>query len=397
MTDSANFDINEKVNILIKQSFGFPTTSEDKEWYEETAIQYNNYLNGEELLIDIIPDIPDFDICGNVINASDIGLDENDFLNYNNNVNDIANCSIVDDSTGTVRRYNFLILNECPQLGNNAGSSWYKLDVSGNNILKNAFQFNYKQYEDDIGNIIQPYLYGLYTENSNDQVIPFGKKGGNWFFDIKSGVIFFSDFENFSNGIQNNSIFQITNNNKPVLTFYNYIGKKGINNLIENININNNHYKIIQILSTNITTSISDEIIDDLSYENIAPLSLSVYPKKNNSKYKILLNFNYEASSTVDTFLYIKLYYKLNTEEDVIIGEYKLGSENTNFRYDFFSNNFYLDISSTVNDIIYFNVMARIDSDTHNKDYYDNLSDELKPKILFSLLGNILNIEEINI
>ena len=65
--------------------------------------------------------------------------------------------------------------------------------------------------------------------------LPFGKKGGNYFIDLKSGVLFFSDFGNFSNGTQTNSNFQVnTTDNKPVLTIYSYIGKKGITNATTN-------------------------------------------------------------------------------------------------------------------------------------------------------------------
>ena len=45
-------------------------------------------------------------------------------------------CSIVDDSTGTVRRFKKMILEECPQLGSDSGASWFKLDSSNNNTLK---------------------------------------------------------------------------------------------------------------------------------------------------------------------------------------------------------------------------------------------------------------------
>ena len=54
MSDTNFFDVVEKVDILIKQSFGFPSTSENKQWYEETGVKFNNYLNGEELFLDVI-------------------------------------------------------------------------------------------------------------------------------------------------------------------------------------------------------------------------------------------------------------------------------------------------------------------------------------------------------
>ena len=394
MTDTSFFDTSEKVDILIKQAFGFPSTSENKKWYEETAVKYNNYLNGEDIFLDVIPNIPDFDISGIVQTSNNLGLSNSDFVNYNDNSNNKSSCSIVDDSTGIIRRYKNVILEECPQLGSDAGASWYKLDSSNNNIMNDAFQFNYKQYTVN-GSLFQPYLYSLYTQASIGTAspnLPFGQAGGNWFFDIKSGVLFFSDFINFSNGTQNNAKFQInTTTNKPVITFYKYIGRKGITDFIP---VTSN-YNILQIVKTNIVNGISDEIINDISYEVINDLSLGLIAVKDNSLFKILLNFNYLSSNYFDTILKIILCYKINNGNEIIIGEYLLGNENTTFKYDFFSNNFYQNINSLIGDNINFYIKAKISSNSNTN--YSLLDDTYKPRILLSLLGNTLNVEEINI
>ena len=401
MSDTNFFDVVEKVDILIKQSFGFPSTSENKQWYEETAVEYNNYLNGEELLLDVIPRDPDFDISGIVKTASEIGLNNSDFLDYSDNSNNKFLCSIVDDSTGTVRRFKKIILEECPQLGSDGGASWFKLDSSNNNTLIDAFQFNYKQYIDNNGILIQPYLYSIFTQLSlltSSPNLPFGQRGGNWFFDLKSGILFFSDFINFSNGVQGDTKFQINNtNNKPVISFYKYVGRKGISSFIPT-SVNTNNYNLLQIASTNIPIGISDEIIETTNYIIINDLSLNLTSVKTNSKYKILLNFNYLSSNYYDTLLNIALVYKVNSGAENIIGEYLLGNENTNFKYDFFSNNFYQDISSIIGDNINFYIKAKISSSTNNNTTnYSTLDDIYKPKIILSSLGNVLNIEEVNI
>ena len=127
-------------------------------------------------------------------------------------------------------------------------------------------------------------------------------------------------------------------------------------------------------------------------------MSLNLTSVKNNSKYKILLNFNYLSSSYYDTLLNIALVYKVNNGSENIIGEYLLGNENTNFKYDFFSNNFYQDISSVIGDNINFYIKAKISSSTNNNTTnYSTLDDIYKPKIILSSLGNVLNIEEVNI
>ena len=127
-------------------------------------------------------------------------------------------------------------------------------------------------------------------------------------------------------------------------------------------------------------------------------MSLNLTSVKNNSKYKILLNFNYLSSNYYDTLLNVALVYKVNNGSENMIGEYLLGNENTNFKYDFFSNNFYQDISSNIGDNINFYIKAKISSSTNNNNTnYSTLDDIYKPKIILSTLGNVLNIEEVNI
>jgi hypothetical protein len=230
MSDTVNLDIEEKVNVLYKSSLGFPSAEESRQWYEETTVPFNNYIIGENIFLDEVPSTPDFDISGIVRTATEIGLTSNDFEGYSADSASKSNCSIVDDSTGTIRRYNLLILEETPELSK-PYSSWYKLNGNSENIIKDALQFNYKQYvENSI--LKQPYLYKLNTQNSLSSPMPFGKFGGNWLVDFKSGILLFSDIDNFTNGTQTNSSFQVSNSNKPVLSIYIYIGRKGLNNMI---------------------------------------------------------------------------------------------------------------------------------------------------------------------
>ncbi len=227
MSDTNAFDIAEKTDVLLKTAFGFPSTDETKAWYEETAIPFNNYVPGEDILIDEIPSIPDFDTNGTVKTATDIGLTSSDFSNYSDSGSK-SSCSIVDDSTGVVRRFQHIILDEVPQLSD-VGLSWYKLNSAGSNVIKDAFQFNYKQYSSN-GNVINPYQYVVNTENtvSKTSKLPTGSAGGNWFIDIKSGVLFFPDFGNLASSSNND--YKISSSNKPVLTIYVYNGNKGIAN-----------------------------------------------------------------------------------------------------------------------------------------------------------------------
>ena len=115
-SDTNLFDTTEKVDILIKSAFGFPSADETRQWYEEIAVPFNDYSIGENVLIDIVPGIPDFNTNGIVRTATEIGLTTNAFVNYSDNSANKTLCSIVDDSTGVVRRFQLLILEETPQL-----------------------------------------------------------------------------------------------------------------------------------------------------------------------------------------------------------------------------------------------------------------------------------------
>ena len=200
MSDTANFDVVEKVNILFKSSMGFPSTKETTPWFQETSIIYNNYVFGEDIFIDEIPSNP---IFNNVIQPQDVGLSNNNFTTSSND------WGISEDSTGTIRKYSKLILNAVPNSDNN---SYYKLDANNSNILKDSLQFNAKW------TLSGPKIYPYVLTNENfissspdaPDEINQDSTGGNWFFDVKNGVIFFPDY---SSSICNNS------NNKPVFTF----------------------------------------------------------------------------------------------------------------------------------------------------------------------------------
>ena len=235
MSDTENLDIDEKVNVLFKSALGFPSAEESRQWYEETTVPFNNYIIGENIFLDEVPFSPDFNINGTVRTATEIGLEPGDFAQYTDNSIDSeidkSTCSIVDDSTGTVRRYNLLILEETPELAT-PYSSWYKLNSDSDNVIKDAFQFNYKQYTENFV-LKQPYIYKLNTQKSLSTPMPFGKFGGNWLVDFKSGIVLFSDVGNFINGTQNNAAFQLnSSDNRPVLSIYTYIGRKGLAKMI---------------------------------------------------------------------------------------------------------------------------------------------------------------------
>jgi hypothetical protein len=284
MTDTQNIDDSEKLNIIFKEILGFPSTSEKISYYEEVNTKFNTYTLSENVLLENITQYPDFDTSGNVKSANEIGLNPSDFYNYYYNPLNKAQSSIVDDSTGTVRRFKYLKLQQTYGTENsNYGASWFKLDISYNNVLEDSLQYNYKSYYDFTdGNALKfPYLYEVFTENSLQsstvlQNLPFGIQGGNWIYNYKNGILFFSDFNNLAQQNIYGGIYNITNNNKPVISVYKYIGKKNINTLTRDIdnlknssNINpgiNNIFTKLLIYTQNLTNKISK--LEDTAYTN---------------------------------------------------------------------------------------------------------------------------------
>ena len=198
--EDSNFNVAEKVNVLFKDAMGFPSTLESKPWFQETAIEYNNYTVGEKIFLDEIPSNPNFNVT---INPSNVGLSNSNFS---------TGGEIKEDSTGTIRYYKRLKLTSISGSNDN---SYYLLDSAGNNVLADGLQFNTKWS----GSGTKPYPYELTsqsainTDSTAPEIILQNSSGGNWFYDMKSGVIFFPDY---SSSIVNNTT------NPPVFSFYKY-------------------------------------------------------------------------------------------------------------------------------------------------------------------------------
>ena len=197
----------------------------------------------EAILLESVPQYPDFDINGTVKTADDLGLQISDFVTYSQDANNKSKCSIVDDSTGTVRRFKLLKLEQPYNTeAINYGASWYKLDATSTNILEDSLKYDYKSYYDvSNGNsLVYPYLYEIFTELSltkavNLHNLPNGSRGGSWTYNNANGTLTFSAFSNLAQQNTFNGIYVINDTNKPVINVYKYIGRKSISNLTNQI------------------------------------------------------------------------------------------------------------------------------------------------------------------
>ena len=309
-TSSTDFDIQEKTDILIKSAFGFPSTNETKAWFLETAIPPNNYIVGEDILVESIPS--NTDICFNtIVDASNIGLTSSDFLNYN--TTNLTSASIVKDSTGVLIRFKKLILED---ITGGSLQSWYKINSninqdqlipSGTNLLQNSLQFNTKQVGSD-----QPYLYSVFKTKDNTK-LNFGSDGGNWFIDNKNGVLFFTDYPLVSSDI--NSTYP------PAVTITTYIGKKGLSNFAGggggSASSANGNFNVTgdiigsEDLELNAGIIIQDDFIIDSSATRVFPDArfenlevrdgLTVYGDISTNNFNVVKNVTFSGDITSDT------------------------------------------------------------------------------------------------
>ena len=181
MSDTPN-DLNdtEKTNILFKNYLGFPSTKDDTKFYfESTNVKYNNYIIGDDVLVETIPlnfsnsNSNDINDKTTLNTTYDISLSNSDF---SSSVFDVK-----EDSSGIILKFTKLKLTTIP----NAETGFYCLDGNGNNVLQDAIQYNYNSYKDG-GATVQPFLYTLYADNGTT---PIEFSDGNWVFDIKFGVV----------------------------------------------------------------------------------------------------------------------------------------------------------------------------------------------------------------
>ena len=146
-----------------------------------------------------------------------------------------------------------------------SNNSYYKLNDQDKNLLQNSLQFNFKW---DGVSPTKPYGYILTNQNNiaSNQTSPNfllpSPADGNWLFDVRSGILFFPDYDS-------NIVDDV--NNKPVLTFYTYVGRRGGVNVsitnYSNANFNNVDISGNIDLCGNLTLS-GDLILNNLSQKD---------------------------------------------------------------------------------------------------------------------------------
>ena len=204
----------EKTNYLFKKLLGKPSTLDDREFFQEPNRPARANVFQTQIFKDPIPTEAPTSLSG----LGDTDLD--------NNGNTLAG-SYEGRTNGIVKRYVKIPLTAITGTGgksyealeattshpnnNNSHGSGGADGTSGtyNRVTQDGVPFNF----DPLGS----YEIKLYKANGTE--IPFGSSGGEWLFDYESGIVTFYEYDNISG---------IDASNPPLISFYRYIGEKGV-------------------------------------------------------------------------------------------------------------------------------------------------------------------------
>jgi len=204
----------EKTNYLFKKLLGKPSTLDNREFFQEPNRPARTNIFQSQIFKDDIPStVPTV-----LLNLTDTDTDNNGNTmagSYEGKTSDIIKRYIkipLTPITGTGgKAYEALeATTSHPNNNNNHGSGGAD-GTSGtySRITQDGIPFNF----DPLGS----YEIKLYKSNGTE--VPFGTSGGEWLFDYETGIVTFYEYDNISG---------IDENNPPLISFYRYIGEKGV-------------------------------------------------------------------------------------------------------------------------------------------------------------------------
>lgn len=145
--------------VLFKDYLNVPSNIPIGQWFDENDT-YNQYVVGDSIFVDTVPKVPAFSTSNIPSKYSNLTMEGYEA-----------------DTTRVVERFVKLRLTQIPNT-----SAWTAVDVDGENVLKNAFQFNYG------GDSSRPFNYNLYVDSVE---IPRSSIPNPWIFNYKAGYITF--------------------------------------------------------------------------------------------------------------------------------------------------------------------------------------------------------------
>jgi hypothetical protein len=173
-------------DVLFKDYLNVPSNIPIGQWFDENDA-YNQYVIGDSIFVDTVPKVPTFSTSNIPSKYSNLTMEGYEA-----------------DTTRVVERFIKLRLTQIPN-----SFAWTAADVDGENVLKNAFQFNYG------GDNSRPFNYNLYVDSVE---IPRSSIPNPWIFNYKAGYITF----------YNQSLISSLAGSVVELTYCRYMGSLGL-------------------------------------------------------------------------------------------------------------------------------------------------------------------------
>ena len=191
----------EKTTILFKKLMGKPNTQHTKEFFQEPGLSLKAVVASQQLWIDSFPDTPEGFPTDTAQNAGSYVSN----LDYNN-LSGSESEKEEQEKNKNIKK--FVRLQLQPVTGANGLA--YKHDD-----LKDAIPFNFGDGSS--------YDHVLYAADGK-QIYP-GKAGGDWIVDTDAGIVTFYNYNEVSE--------TVNEQNPPSITFYRYVGRKGLGALLK--------------------------------------------------------------------------------------------------------------------------------------------------------------------
>lgn len=220
---SSSFSTQEKANLLFKKYLGKPSILDDRPFFQEpnrgsVGASFPAVLS-EQIWSQNIPTTAPAEL----VSLTDTSLDDNGNIMRGSYAGKTSN-------NGIIKRYIKIPLiqalgangkaYEAHQTAVSSHPNGYADGINANNfgsgtyskITQDMIPFNF--------DILGSYNIQLYKNTSVE--IPFGETGGDWIPDKESGIITFYEYENITG---------VNSSNPPLVSFYRYVGTKGLSNI----------------------------------------------------------------------------------------------------------------------------------------------------------------------
>jgi hypothetical protein len=224
----SNFSNARKLNAVYKDSLAVVNTNSNLDYYDEVNIgsSYRNTVDVSDIKIDTIPSSPGFE------NLFSNEMGQSDLLRFGININPLDeaqkkyNSAYLDDSQRVIK----FSRAELTPVGNSVdtnGGSYYCLDQSGKNLLEDMIPYTAANSLGQLDDSYENTKLEYYDGSSYINIILQTNYHGNAILNHRQGLVTFNSNPSWSL-VGGNSVPITTTGYKIYLTFYKYVGKKGI-------------------------------------------------------------------------------------------------------------------------------------------------------------------------